>query len=157
MIGRSWVLLAAALLAAGLAPARAGDRTVEINVRTPLETAVFVPNSDGGGEWVQLSGQLHGVFHLVIDEAGGVHGFGHDNFQGVAGVGTDSGARYRASDSVRFSFFTRLDALTMVTVVETARFSGPRGCVLFLHVVRHFTLAPDGSVATRVSQVFAAV
>src|SRR5262245_21612962 len=91
-----WTCAVAAVFAAGAGATGSGaDRGV-----FPFDEVVFVPCASGGaGEYVELSGSLNFVFHVVFDNAGGRHLQLRSNLQGVSGTGATTGAKYRASQS----------------------------------------------------------
>jgi hypothetical protein len=90
------VAVLAAVAAVALATANLAQAAVSSNVSVPLATSTFVPCANGGaGEVVSLTGSLHILATVTLDSAGGVHGTLLFNPQGVSGVGSVSGARYR--------------------------------------------------------------
>src|SRR5690242_17053344 len=67
------VMLMAALLGPSSALAAADSFTVSTSF--PIDIVVFVPCAAGGaGEIVELTGNLHDLFHFTLDGSGGVHG-----------------------------------------------------------------------------------
>ena len=84
------------LISATSAHAEAG--TFTDNVRVPINITVFSPCASGGaGEVVELSGTLHMLFHVTVDDSGGFHAKGH--FQPhVSGVGLTTGDKYQGTE-----------------------------------------------------------
>lgn len=79
----------------GLNPAAAVVSTTNFNF--PVDIIVFVPCADGGaGEFVELSGNLHDLFHLMINGNRFVLKV-HTQPQGVRGVGLSTGDKYRGT------------------------------------------------------------
>jgi hypothetical protein len=92
-------------------PARAGKI---VNQVIPISITVFVPCANGGaGEIVTLSGDLHDMFDLTFDNAGGVHIKIQDNPQGVSGVGETTGLKYQATG------VTELELNAQIGIEET--------------------------------------
>jgi hypothetical protein len=68
------------------------------NVSFPMDWTVFVPCANGGaGELVVLSGRLHEKLHVTVNDTGHWTVKFFDQPQGVSGVGTISGRRYRGT------------------------------------------------------------
>ncbi len=83
--------LSIALSLAGAVPARAA---VQTNVSVPIALAVDIPCA---GETVILSGNLHVLFLLTADNAGGFLLKAHFQPQGISGVGMTTGAKYQGT------------------------------------------------------------
>jgi len=63
----------------------------------PIELTVFVPCANGGlGEDVELSGTIHDLFHVTVND-NTVHVKTHDQPQGVTGTGLVTGDKYTAA------------------------------------------------------------
>src|SRR5215472_11354553 len=64
----------------------------------PIDLFVFVPCAvEGDGEVVELTGQLHDLFHITSDGRGRFHLKFHDNPQGLTGVGLTTGEQYQGT------------------------------------------------------------
>ena len=82
-------------------PAYAAATSFTVSTETPFSDSGPVPCANGGaGEQVDLSGSLHELFHVTVDDSGAVHVTSHDNPQGINGVGETTGAA-RASANRR--------------------------------------------------------
>ena len=89
-----FVLLAATVLLLGTVSIATAGATSQ---RIPFAFLVYVECAlDGEGEYVELTGTLHIVDHVVIDKNDGFHISTHSQPQGVSGEGLDSGDMYRA-------------------------------------------------------------
>src|SRR5438093_1495194 len=91
--GNRWTLKLAMLLTLmaltllATAPASAAATTfTSVNI-FPISFSVFVPCAAGGaGEVVDLSGNLHDLFHVTLDGNGGFHLSVEDSPQGIVGT-----------------------------------------------------------------------
>ena len=89
----------------GAAPALAKATTFTDNVQVPINIFVFVPCAAGGaGEDVDLSGTLHVLFHITIDDSGGFHSKFHFQPQGVSGTGLTTGDKYQGTGVTQDTF-----------------------------------------------------
>ena len=125
-----------------------------INYDEPI--ILFVPCALGGaGEEVEFGGDVHTVFHLTTDAAGGVHVSHLTNYQGVAGVGLTSGETYRLAGAARTAETHGPGGLPFeFTTTNSRRLVGPgTGNDLRLHVVTHSTVSASGEVVTFVQRV----
>jgi hypothetical protein len=99
------LLTLVALTLIGAVPALAAADTFTASTRFPIDIVVFVPCANAGaGEDVELTGTLHDVFHITFDNAGGIHVKGHDNPQGISGVGLTTGTKYQGTGVTQFQF-----------------------------------------------------
>ena len=95
------LLACVALALVSAAPASASA----VSTKFPIDLFVNVPCANGGsGEVVELTGTLNDVFSLTFDNAGGVHVKGHDNPQGVSGVGLTSGVKFQGTGMSDFEY-----------------------------------------------------
>ena len=70
-----------------------------------IDFTVFVPCANGGtGEFIEMSGILHDVFHATSDGNGGFHVKTHDSPQGISGVGLTTGMKYNATGVTQENF-----------------------------------------------------
>src|SRR5690349_4771860 len=61
------------VLLVGGAPVFAAAETFTASTKFPIDIIVFVPCANGGaGELVELTGSLHDLFHMTIDDTGGL-------------------------------------------------------------------------------------
>lgn len=98
------VLLAVALSAFGLVQPMSSrvQAATDQNNFFSIDILVFVPCADAGaGEYVELTGELHDLFHVTAN-ANGFHIKGHDNPQGVSGTGLTTGVKYQATGVTQF-------------------------------------------------------
>jgi hypothetical protein len=85
----------------GLLPARGSAATQ--NSIFPVDLFLIVPCANGGaGELVELTGNLHDMFYIMPNTKGGFHIKGHDNPQGVSGIGQTTGAKYQGTGVTSF-------------------------------------------------------
>lgn len=71
-----------------------GQAAVQTNVSVPVSIAVDIPCA---GETVELSGNLHILFLLTPDAAGGLLLKSHFQPQGISGFGLTTGVKYQAT------------------------------------------------------------
>lgn len=137
------VMLLAAVL---IAPVGAKADTITYSISYPLDLSVFNECADGGnGEIVELSGNMHEVFHVTLDGKGGLHVKTHINPQGVSGVGLTTGAKYQGVGVTQ----DKLNAKTgeTFTYVNNYRIIGQGpGNNFMLHENIHFTVNANGEV-----------
>jgi hypothetical protein len=119
---------------------------VIVNQVIPISITVFVPCANGGaGEDVALTGNLHDMFELTFDNAGGVHVKFQDNPQGISGVGSVTGDRYQGTGVTQVEF----NAKVGVEVTFINRFDiigqGP-GNNFEIHETAHLTVNANGTL-----------
>src|SRR5512135_867937 len=97
-----------ALLSVGPTTAQVGPQAATastVSQSFPISISVFVPCANGGaGEVVNLSGDLHDLFHITYDGQGGVHVKVQDNPQGISGVGLTTGDKYQGTGVTETEF-----------------------------------------------------
>lgn len=99
----SVIMLLTALL--GPTSALAAADTFTLSQTFPIDMVVFVPCAAGGaGELVELTGNLHDLFHVTFDGRGGFHISVIDNPQGITGIGWTTGAKYQGTGETRDSY-----------------------------------------------------
>lgn len=140
------VLLMAALAGPTSASAAADSFTVSQNF--PIDIVVFVPCANGGtGEEVELSGNLHDLFHVTFTPSGGFRLSGSDNPQGISGIGLTTGAKYQGTGITRFNFGGRVGAEE--TDVNNFRIIGQGpGNNYLVHDNFHITINANGTVTS---------
>ncbi|HZP81806.1 MAG TPA: hypothetical protein VFB21_09235 [Chthonomonadaceae bacterium] len=147
MLALSTVLLGLLLGLAGARSALAQAAAFTSNLRFPLDgVLVFVPSANGGaGETVALNGELHDLFRITIDARGGVKIKGHDNPQGVSGVGDVSGCKYQGNGVTQFE--TNAQVGVQSTFINNFHVIGQGpGNNFLVHATYHITVNADGTV-----------
>lgn len=121
---------------------------VEVNDRTDLSLAVFVPCAAGGaGEVVDLTGPLHTLISFTIN-GNNVSGFFHFQPQGISGTGETTGAKYQATGVTQESFKNSLqNGQANETFINNFRIIGQGpGNNFLVHETLHFTINAEGTV-----------
>ena len=78
--------------------AQAAGHVVLTNTKFPMNNTVFVPcANDGQGDTIQLSGALHVLFIVTLDNNGGFTLHVTTNGQDVTGVSTTTGVKYQGA------------------------------------------------------------
>jgi len=134
--GIRWLSVVGALLTSallimtlGALPAQASADSFTASVKIPVSVTVFVPCANGGaGEFVDLSGNLHDLFHVTIDNASGAHLKILANPQGVQGTGATTGAKYQGAG-----------------VTQTYRMDGSGGLPFTVTFVDNFRIIGQGA------------
>ena len=130
-------------------PAYAAATSFTVSTETPFSDSGPVPCANGGaGEQVDLSGSLHELFHVTVDDSGAVHVTAHDNPQGINGVGETTGAKYQATGVTEDHENQGSGGLPVTfTYVNNFRVigQGPGNNFLF-HENMHVTINADGTV-----------
>jgi hypothetical protein len=150
-LGSVGVLLASVVLTvvAGGLPAYASATSFTANAEIPIDFIVFVPCANGGaGEPVDISGSLHDLFHITVDDSGGVHVKAQDNPQGVQGVGEVTGTSYQGTGVTQEYFNEGSGGLPFLfTFVNNFRIIGQGPDNNFtVHETTHVTVNPNGTV-----------
>ena len=101
------LILLIALLAPGSASAAADTFTVSSSF--PIDILVFIPCAAGGaGELVELTGNLHDLFHVTFTPSGTYRISFVDNPQGITDTGWTTGAKYQGTGITRDNFGGRI-------------------------------------------------
>lgn len=142
------LLAVTAIALAGAAGAGAQATTVTTNEQIPFAIVVFVPcANDGAGELVELTGTLHVLTHVTIDDQGGLHVKQHSQPQGISGVGLTTGDTYRGTGVTQTEF--NATAATEQTSINNFRIIGQGPDNNFLvHSTFHVTVNANGEVTT---------
>lgn len=158
-----WAAAGGALLApllftltVGAVPAQAAASSSTTNLQIPIRFAQFVPCANGGaGELVILSGTLHELIHVTVDNRGGTHIKTHDNPHNVSGVGLAAGARYRGTGVTQQHINAGPSGLPRtVTFVNNFRIIGQGpGNNFMIHENVHITINPNGTVTASVDNL----
>jgi hypothetical protein len=135
-----------AALALGLVPMLPATAAAEATTFTESFTIPITPGFIScEGETVFLSGEAHVLLHRTIDAAGGVHIVTEENFAGVHGLGTESGALYVATDSKQEVFNGKPSSAREDTFQRTAQLVTQGGLSnAQLHVIGHLTTNANG-------------
>ena len=138
------VLLMAALLAP--APVRAAADSIMINQVFSIAMQVYIPCAAGGlGETVFLYGNLHDVYHITYNSAGGYRLHYSYNPQGISGLGDITGTKYQATGITLGGSTGQLGYEE--TFVNNFRIIGAGTDNNFLvHETFHITINADGTV-----------
>jgi hypothetical protein len=140
-------ILLLALVTAFSAPAAASATTTITNLRVPVDTVLF---GDCIGE-LHITGVSHVVTVVTVDDTGGFHFQTHENFR-YEGTSLATGDVYEASGVVRFGQTLKAPRFpATLTNVVAEHFISRTGPDLFVHLLFHFTVKPDGSTTAFVS------
>jgi hypothetical protein len=126
--------------------AYAQAETFTENERFPIDEELFVECAAGGeGEFVHLTGEIHAVFHVTFDSAGGAHLKIHGNAKGISGTGLTTGDKYQATGASNLELNIKVGA--EATDVNNFHIIGQgNGNNFLLHQTFHVTVNPDGTV-----------
>lgn len=125
------------------------------NVISPLEVEIFVPCADGGaGEIVQLSGNIHELFHLTIN-GNQFKMKMHAQPQGIYGVGLTSGETYHGTGVTQETYVGSLvNGRASSTFVNNFRVIGQgRGNNFMIQELGHFTINALGELTADIHQL----
>lgn len=142
------VFATAAAALSGAVSASAQATTVTTNERVPIAVFAFVPcANDGAGELVVVTGTLHVLTHVTIDDQGGLHVRQHFQPQGVSGTGLTTGDKYQGTGVTQTEF--NATAGIEQTSVNNFRIvgQGPDNNLL-IHSNVHVTVTPNGDVTS---------
>lgn len=114
----------------------------------PINLSVFVPCAvSGAGEFVDLFGSLHTVFHVTDDGSGGFHISALFSPQGISGVGLTSGDSYQATGGTHFHTNVNGPLPITDTFVNNFRIIGQGPSNNFLvHTNFHITINANGEL-----------
>lgn len=121
--------------------------TFTASTKFQVDIGVFVPCANGGvGEDVLLSGTLHDLFHVTIND-NSLHVKFHDQPQGITGTGLTTGLKYQATGVTQEEFNTSFGLTD--TFVNNFRIIGQGpGNNFLVHDNVHITINPDGTVTS---------
>ncbi|HET6360833.1 MAG TPA: hypothetical protein VFH11_02130 [Gemmatimonadota bacterium] len=125
------------------------------NVIFPVEIETFVPCAAGGaGEIVQLSGNIHDLFHVMING----NRFKvkiHTQPQGIRGVGLTTGDKYQGTGVTQETFGgSFVNGQESSTFVNNFRIIGQGpGNNFMIHELVHFTINARGEVTADVGRL----
>ena len=111
----------------------------------PIELTVFVPCANGGlGEDVELSGTIHDLFHVTVND-NTVHVKTHDQPQGVTGTGLVTGDKYQGTGVSQDEFTAAVGQEE--TFINNFRIIGQGpGNNFLVHENFHITINANGTV-----------
>ena len=145
--------VAAVAVMPGAAGARAG--TFVSNVDVPVNEVVSLTCGTEIIEDVYVTGALHVLYHLTVDDAGGMHVEIHDNPHGTSGIGLTSGTVFRAVGSAQVNSesngpteqldVSRQAIFNLVSAGQTANFNFVAGI--------HSTVNANGDVTVELSEI----
>ena len=140
------VVMLAALLGPTAASAAADSFTVSSSF--PIDILVFVPCAAGGaGEAVELTGNLHDLFHVTFTPSGGFRLSVVDNPQGISGFGFSTGAKYQGTGITRDNFGGRIGFEE--TFINNFRIIGQgAGNNFLVHENFHITVNANGTITS---------
>lgn len=140
------VVFTLALSLATMSRASASAFTTTSSLVSPISLTVFIPCAAGGaGEFIDVSGNLHSVFHVTLDNAGGVLIVQEFNPQGISGFGETTGAKYQGTGMTKDTFTAQVNVEE--SFVNNFRMIGQGpGNNFAVHEVLHYVIHPDGSV-----------
>ena len=141
LIGLVGVLAGVAASSSRSAPAD----TLTVSTIFPINLIVFVPCANGGlGEDVLLTGNLHDLFHITIND-NSLHVKVHDQPQGISGTGLVTGDKYQATGVTQDEFNTSFGAEE--TFINNFRIIGQgNGNNFLVHDNFHVTINANGTV-----------
>lgn len=144
-----WLVMGACLGAA-LLTANPSRAEVIDNESIPIELYVYVPcAADGAGEVVHLSGDLHVLFALTFDGAGGVHVKSHYQPQGLSGEGLTTGVSYHGVGVTQDEYNAKVGYEE--TFINNFRIIGQGpGNNYLIHQNFHVTVNANGTVTASV-------
>ena len=140
----TFIMLMVVLLAPRSVSAAADTFTVSSSF--PLDIIVFVPCANGGaGEEVELSGNLHDVFHVTFTSSGTFRLSFSDNPQGITGTGLTTGAKYQGTGITRDNFGGRV--AVEETLINNFKIIGQgTGNNFLIHENFHVTVNANGTL-----------
>ena len=138
------VMLMLALLGSTSVLAAADSFTV--SQKFPIDIVVFIPCAAGGaGEFVELTGSLHDLFHVTFTPSGSFRLSVVDNPQGISGTGFTTGAKYQGTGITRDNFGGRFGFEE--TFVNNFRIIGQgSGNNFLVHENLHITVNANGTL-----------
>src|SRR5262249_4633724 len=111
-----------------------------------ISLVVTVPCAAGGaGEDVLLTGALHTLISLTVNNGGGVSGVMHFQPQGLSGIGMTTGSKYQGTGVTQTKFSANVGE--QMTFVNNFRIIGQGpGNNFLVHEVAHVTFNANGTV-----------
>ena len=141
------LLLVGVVMGLGLArmtPARAQVITFTDSVTIPFSNLAFVPCANGGaGEYVDVTGNLHVVFHITISGNRFLVKASAQS-QGVSGVGQSTGDKYQGNGAFESTESSGSGAFESTTVGTFRLVGQGPGNNLRIHQIIRFTFDAHG-------------
>lgn len=146
-------LVLSLVLTLGVWPALAKAGTFTDSYEEPVDLVVFVAcAANGAGEWVELTGTLHFLFHTTIDNQGGFHSKFHFQSRGITGLGLTTGDKYQGINVLQGT--TNGNVGFTQTLENNFRIVGQGpGNNFWLHQTIHVTFNANGEVTASVENV----
>ena len=142
------LLTVAMLMVAVLGPssALAAADSFTVSQKFPIDIVVFIPCAAGGaGEYVELTGSLHDLFHVTFTPGGSYRFSVVDNPQGISGTGFTTGVKYQGTGITRDNFGGRVGFEE--TFVNNFRIIGQGSSNNYLvHENLHVTINANGTL-----------
>ncbi len=129
-------------------PSFARATTFTDNVSVPVNISVFIPCAVGGaGEMVDLSGNLHSLFHSTVNGNNFTTKV-HNQPQGISGTGLTTGDKYQGTGVTQETFGgSFVNGQFSDTFVNNFRIIGQGpGNNLLIHQTFHFTFNANGEL-----------
>lgn len=129
------------------APVKAQASANTLNTTVPFMDTFLVPCANGGaGELVDLSGDLHVLFHTTVNGNNG-RLYQHFQPQGVSGVGETTGDTYHAVGITQLSVNFKAGSDFVTTFVNNFRLIGQGpGNNFQVHENFHITVNANGDI-----------
>jgi hypothetical protein len=130
----------------GPTSALAAADTFTVNQSFPLYMWVYVPCAVGGtGETVEITGNMHYVYHITSNSQGGYQLTIVNNPQGISGFGLTTGEKYQGTGITRTN--QNVNAGNEYTYINNFRIIGQgTGNNYLVHDNFHITVNADGTV-----------
>jgi len=141
------------LLAAALVVVPTASAEVVTNEKIPVTLNVFVPCAAGGaGEVISISGNLHVLIAVTLDDTGGFHYKDHFQPQGLRGQGLTTGDKYQGTGVTQFQMNVSAASLPYeFTYVNNFRMIGQGpGNNFTVHENVHVRVNADGTATAEV-------
>lgn len=122
------------------------------NFSIPVDIFVYVDCAAGGvGEWIQVSGPLHILYHLTIN-GNDFHVKEHYQLQGISGVGFTTGDKYQGTGETQETYGgSFVNGQYSDTYVNNFRMIGQGpGNNFTVHETYHITINANGTLTAYV-------
>ena len=124
-------------------------QTITTVEKIPVDFNLFIPCVE---EEVHLTGKVHLLSHVTLDNAGGAHVKLQENNQGISGTGLTTGDKYQSTGASNFQFNTKVE--DEETFVFIFNFIGQgNGNKLLVHLTHHVTVNANGIVTAEVEKM----
>ncbi|MGN6393361.1 MAG: hypothetical protein ACTHM9_14095 [Gemmatimonadales bacterium] len=130
--------------------------TTTASVKIPIVLDQLIPCANGGaGEIVHFSGILHDLFHVTVHADGQFTIKVHDQPQGVAGVGEETGNVYHATGVTQETTRNGRVGFTDTFINNFKLIGTGNAGSLRIHQTIHVTVNGNGTVTVRVDHLTA--